>query len=242
MAKAVVEGAVQRAAVAPFDGFIATAPVRAGELVDAGQTLATLDDRELTLEAIRWRSEHAQQVLKYDDALGKHDRPAARMAQAVADEAQARLALVEDKLAHANIAAPFHGIVVSGDLSQMVGSPIEKGKVLFEIAPLEAFRVMLQVDERDVSFVSAAQRGQLVLTGLAHASFPFVIKKITPVATPSDNRNYFLVEAAVEDPLHMLRPGMEGIGKISIDERRLLGVWTRSLIDWARITIWKWWP
>src|SRR5262249_45342193 len=39
-AKSVLEGEVQRAAVAPFEGFIRTAPVRAGDTVKAGDVLA----------------------------------------------------------------------------------------------------------------------------------------------------------------------------------------------------------
>ena len=49
-AKTVVEGAIQRAAVAPFDGHIAQSFVRAGDTVQAGQALARLEDRELLLE------------------------------------------------------------------------------------------------------------------------------------------------------------------------------------------------
>src|SRR5262245_14123450 len=52
--KATLEGIVQQAAVAPFDGFVATAPHRAGDVVKAGDVLATLDTRELTLEALRY--------------------------------------------------------------------------------------------------------------------------------------------------------------------------------------------
>jgi len=49
-ARAVVEGKVQRSAVAPFDGYIRTAPVRAGDIVREGAVLATLDDRDLVLD------------------------------------------------------------------------------------------------------------------------------------------------------------------------------------------------
>src|SRR5262249_42581847 len=49
-AKAVVEGLVQRAASAPFDGFIASSNIRAGALVKKGEVLATLDDHDLRLE------------------------------------------------------------------------------------------------------------------------------------------------------------------------------------------------
>jgi multidrug efflux pump subunit AcrA (membrane-fusion protein) len=241
-AKAVVEGAVQRAAVAPFDGFIAAAQARAGDVVAEGQVLATLDDRELALEEVRWRSELEQQVLKYNDALGKHDRSAARVLAALVEQAKAQLALVEDKRARAKITAPFSGVVVSGDLSQLLGSPIEKGKMLFELAPLDKFRVILQVDERDVLYVKNAQTGQLVLTGFSSAAFPLKVKTVTPVATAADGRNYFRIEAQVDDPEKVLRPGMEGIGKVAVGERSLLWIWSRTLIDWLRITLWKWWP
>ena len=49
-APAIVEGAVQRAVVAPFEGYIATAGVRAGQQVEEGALLARLDDRELQNE------------------------------------------------------------------------------------------------------------------------------------------------------------------------------------------------
>ena len=92
-------------------------PARAGDIVSDGHVLAALDDRDLKLEVVRWQSELAQQLQKYDDALGKRDRSAARIATALIDQTRAQLALVEDKLARAKIRAPFAGVVVSGDLS-----------------------------------------------------------------------------------------------------------------------------
>ncbi len=237
-----VEGAVQRATVAPFDGYIATAPIRAGDIVAEGQIMASLDGRELKLEAARWKSEYDQQLLKYSDAIAKHDRSAALVVSAALEQSQAQLSLIEDKLTRSAITAPFQGVVVSGDLSQMLGSPIEKGKVLFEIAPLESFRVILQVDERDIAHLAEGQSGILVLTGLSTQSLPVSVKKITPIATAAEGRNYFRVEADVQGAQLQLRPGMEGIGKITIDRRSLIAIWTRSLVDWMRITLWKWSP
>jgi multidrug efflux pump subunit AcrA (membrane-fusion protein) len=53
---AVLEPRIQRAAVAPFRGYIAEAPVRAGDLVREGDLLAVLDDKELVLERARWET------------------------------------------------------------------------------------------------------------------------------------------------------------------------------------------
>jgi hypothetical protein len=38
-----------------------------------------------------------------------------------------------------------------------------------------------------------------------------------------------------------LRPGMEGVGKIYVDERRLITVWTRSALEWLRLKVWSFW-
>src|SRR5207253_10317286 len=78
-ARAVIEGEVQRAVVAPFDGFIGAAHVRAGRTVAKGDTLATLDDRDLRVEQQRRLSEVEQAERKYRDALAKMDRANVRI-------------------------------------------------------------------------------------------------------------------------------------------------------------------
>ena len=241
-AKTVVEGAVQRAAVAPFEGYIANAYVRAGDSVRQGQVLAVLDDRDLKLEQVKWESEKEQVSRKYREALAKHDRAASRILAAQLNQADAQLALAEEKLARTRLVAPFDGIVVSGDLSQLLGSPVEQGKILFELAPLDAYRVILKVDERDIAHAAVGQRGELALTGLSHATLPFVVKTITSVSTSQEGRNFFRVEAQLADTSQRLRPGMEGVGKIVAGKRRLAWIWTRGFVDWLRIWLWTWMP
>jgi biotin carboxyl carrier protein len=240
-AKTLVEGMVQRSAVAPFEGFIAEGPVRAGDEVEAGQVLATLDDKDLRLEKVRWQSDREQTARKYQDALAKHDRASARILGAQLQEAEAQLALVEEKLARAKIRAPFRGVVVSGDLRQMLGAPVEQGKELFQIAPLDSYRVILKVDERDILYVNEGQKGLLTLSGLAGESQPFTVEKVTSVATAEEGINYFRVEAQLEKAIS-LRPGMEGVGKIEAGERRLWWIWTHRFFDWLRISLWRWLP
>src|SRR6516165_12499482 len=102
---------------------------------------------------------------KQREALAKHDRTNLVVLESQIRQAGSQLALAEEKLARARIVAPFDGIVVSGDLSQMLGSPVEKGKTLFELAPLDAYRVIIHVGERDVPYVSVKQHGILALEG-----------------------------------------------------------------------------
>ena len=241
-AKTVVEGEVQRAAVTPFEGYIAESPVRAGDVVKSGDLLARLDDRDLQLEKIKWEAEREQYLRKYRQALAVRDRPAMNVLGAQANQAEAQLQLIEEKLARARITAPFDGIVVSGDLSQLLGTPAEQGKVLFEIAPLDAYRVILKVDERDITHLAPEQKGELALSGIPGARLPFSVARITPVSTAEEGRNTFRVEARMESTSERLRPGMEGVGKIAVGERRLIWIWTHGLVDWLRLAFWTWLP
>jgi multidrug resistance efflux pump len=240
-ARAVIEGEVQRAVVAPFDGFIGSAHARAGRTVTRGETLAVIDDRDLRVEQQRRLSEVEQAEGKYRDALAKMDRANVRILQAQLAEAEAQLALVEEKLARTALKAPFDGVVVSGDLSQMLASPVEKGKVLFEVAPLDAYRVILKVDEVDIRDVAAGKRGVLLLAGTAGREMPFVVKNIS-VASAEEGKNVFRVEAQLDKAVITLRPGMEGVGKISIGERRHLWIWTHAFFDWLHLKLWRWLP
>lgn len=241
-AKTVIEGAVQRAVVAPFDGYVDESLVRAGDTVQKGQVLSRLDGKDLHLEQEKLTSEREQSSRKYRQALAESDRAAMGVIAAQVNQAEAQLSLVEEKLARATLVAPFDGVVVSGDLSQLLGTPVEQGKVLFEIAPLNAYRVILNVDERDIAQIRLGQRGELGLSGLPNEAMHFAVKQITPVSTAQEGINYFRVEAQIDGPSKHLRPGMEGIGKIAVGERKRIWIWTHSLTDWLRLKAWNWLP
>lgn len=241
-APARLEGEVRRVIVAPFDGYIGSAPARAGQVLKKGATLATLDTRELLLDRLKWSSQANQFSRQYEEATAAHERAKAMMAQAQQAQALAQLRLVEEQLARAVLAAPFDGIVTSGDLSQQLGSGVRRGQTLFEIAPLASYRLVVEVDEGDISYVQPGQKGRVVLAAVTEQPFGFTVHTVTPVTTAREGRNAFRVEALLDAGSARLRPGMEGVAKISVDERRLAWVWTHKLIDWLRLTFWTWWP
>jgi hypothetical protein len=242
-ARAVLEGKVQRAAVAPFDGFVAASTARPGDHLRAGDLLAAMDDHDLVLERARAWADAEKSRQKYNEAMAKHDRPGAAALAAQIDQAEAQLALADDKLHRARIVSPIDGLLVSGDLSQMLGAPVERGKTLFEIAPLDQYRIVLRTDERDLRFVALGQHGLLSLSGMPADRRSFTVTRITPIAEAKDGRNEFRVEAILDDPPGPeLRPGMEGIAKVETGTHHLIWVWSHAVIDWLRLTAWKWMP
>jgi RND family efflux transporter MFP subunit len=237
-----IEGVVQRVVAAAFDGYVKEAAIRPGDLVKEGQVLCLLDDRDLKLERLKWVTEKKQLVEQYHEAMAKHERAQIRIIRAKIAQAEAQISVADEQLARTKVVAPFNGVVMSGDLSQSLGAPVERGQVLFEVAPLDEYRVIVEVDERDISEIAVGQRSELVLPSMPGEVFPFVVEKITPVSTAKEGRNYFRVEGRMEHVSQRLRPGMEGVGKITIDRRKLIWVWTHKAIDWLRLQLWRWFP
>ncbi len=240
-APARIEGSIQRALVAPENGYLQHAYVRAGDQVKADQVLAELADEELQLEIRRWQSELAQYENTYNSALAQSDRVQMVVNSSKAEEARTQLALAEQKLARSRITAPFDGVIIKGDLKQLLGAPVERGDTLLTIAPSASFRLMIEVDEQDISQVQVKQSGKVALVSMPGKIMPFEVLSITPAAISREERNFFVVEARLKSIDNLtLRPGLEGVAKIEAGKHSLIWTLSHRIIDWAKMTLWKW--
>src|SRR5262249_2730997 len=238
-----LEGTIQRALAAPVAGYLSDAQSRAGDVVKAGQVMATLDDRDLRLERLKWATQRAKQQREYSEALAKQELAKAQVLRTQIEQADAQLTLLDEQISRLKITAPFDGVIVSGDLSQQLGAPVERGNTLFEVAPLDQYRIVLKVDERDIVEVRTGLSGELVLSSRPDHGFVFLVEKITPVSTAQEGRNFFRVEARpVGEDTEALRPGMQGVAKITVDERRLAWIWSHKVVHWLQMFAWSWWP
>jgi RND family efflux transporter MFP subunit len=239
-ASARLEGEVQRVVAAPTDGYLHAAHVRPGDTVKAGQLLVELAQQDLQLENHKWEAELNQHQNSAAGALARGDRTQYALAQARATEGAAQLELAREQLARTQLTAPIDGLVIKGDLSQSLGAPVQRGEVLLTLAPHEAFRLIIDVDERDIGTVVLGQHGQLALSALPGERLEFIVSRITPVAQAREGRNVFEVEASFDKPPAGLRPGLQGVAKIDAGSRRLGWIATHRLSEWLGLTFWGW--
>ncbi|UTF58941.1 efflux RND transporter periplasmic adaptor subunit [Gilvimarinus sp. DA14] len=235
---ALLQGEEKNLVVATDQGYLEQVLVGPGDAVKQGQLLAQMQERELRLERRQLLAELQQLQQRYNNALASSERAQAAVIAAEVDQAEAKLALLEQQLLRAQIRAPIGGVVVSDDIRQSVGKPLERGEVLFEISSTRAYRVIAYIDERHINRLSKGQSGSLVLSSLPDRQIPLSVERITPVSEVREGRNVFRVECALPGPVDRLLPGMTGTAKVRVGRASIGWILFGDGIDWLRVNLW----
>lgn len=242
-ARFVLAASRQQVLPAPFGGEIEDVLVEVGDRVAAGQVLARLQTLPLRRGLSAAEAELFEHEKQADAARADKQWAQAQVAAAKARQLRERIGLLRDRIDRASIKARVAGTVVRGDLARFVGASVEKGQVLFEVAPIESLRAELSVPEDQIAdLLAARQRGEVRGT-LAAASYPdrrieIVIDRVHPLAEEEDGQTVFRVRATLARTDDWMRPGMEGVAHVSLERRRLAWIWTRRLVNWLRLRLW----
>ena len=234
-----IEGDKRYTVTAPQQSYINEVLVRPGDSVKQGQIIAKLEDKDLKLEATEINSQLEQSEGQFRQAMADMDAASSGLAVNQKQQAQSKLDLIERKMARTVIKAPINGVIVSGDWQQKIGTPVEEGAELFQVADVASYRVILHVPDKDMDRLQIGELGKMKLTSLPEQTFDFTIQRLTAVAEVKDGENGFTVEAKLATTPPQINPGMQGVGKIMVGKTNLITLWTRSLIDWARLKLWS---
>lgn len=237
-----VQGEQLQAIIAPFDGYVMQAYTKAGEVVDSHFVMATLDDKDFKFELDTLVNNKIELNKEHRKALAQFDRSTTRIIKSRIEQVNAKIGLLTQKIKRTQLKANFTGIVVSGDLSRQLGKPVEKGEVLFEIAPLNQYRVVIEVLDKDIPNIKIGQKGHLVLRSMSSKKIPIQVNNITSIRNENSELGKFKVDARLIQPFDSLRPGMRGIAKIDVGQKSRIWIWSHDLIKWFRFKLWKWIP
>ena len=164
----------------------------------------------------------------------------AQIAQARAGQASAQMELLIYRIGQAQITSPISGRVLSGDLKKQIGAPVKSGDVLFEVGLLgeESLRAELSVPEDEIAEVKVGQEGELATASDPGIKLKFVVERINPVAEVVDQKYAFKVRVRLLETNERMKPGMEGVAKISIDKRSYAWLWTHKITNWIKMKLW----
>jgi hypothetical protein len=235
----VLEATEQQVIPAPFDGYIESIEVEIGNQVEAGKTiLGKLDTAELRLKLAEAKAKKAGYDKEASAAMRDGETAKMQIAEANSREVQAQIELLEYQLGRAVLFSPKSGVVVEGDLKRKIGAPVKTGEVLFEVCPLQLLRAQLMVPEEQVKDIEVGQKGFLAAASYPSVRIPFVVERINPVAEVISQRNVFKVRVELLETQSWMRPGMEGVAKVSVGRRHYAWIWSRKIVNWVRMKLW----
>jgi multidrug resistance efflux pump len=235
----VLEATVQQVIPAPFDGYIETINVEVSDEIEADTTiLGSLDTAELNLNLATVKAERAGYLKEAAEYMDRGEIAQNQISRAKAEQADARIKLLEYQIGQAKLKSPISGVVVEGDLKREIGAPVDVGDVLFEVCPLELLRAQLLVPEDQIYDIKVGQEGYLATASYPGQRIRFTVERISPIAEVANQRNIFKVRVKLLETYDWMRPGMEGVAKVSIDKRKYAWIWSRKIVNWIRMKLW----
>jgi biotin carboxyl carrier protein len=223
----------------PFDGYLNEVLMRPGDSVTNGQVLLRLDTKDLLLEEGNALADIVRYQREMEKARASRALSEMRIAEAMGQQAQARLDLVRHRLEQAAIRAPFDGVVVEGDLRDRLGAPVKQGDALVRVAKLKSLFVQVDVPERDIHELTGKDTGEIAFFSQPRLKFPVSITTLEPAAMAKESGNVFQARCTLQlPPEAWFRPGMSGVAKIDVGPRRLIWILTHRTIDFLRIYFW----
>jgi multidrug resistance efflux pump len=245
------EATIQQALVAPFEGKIEGVFVKPDDMVKADQPLAKLETKDLEDKLTKAQSELAGLIVDAAKARSEAitDRVKladAQIAEAKEDQPKAEIKYLEQMIHDASIRSPIDGKVVSEkDWTREFRPFVKVGDTIFEVAPLNKMRAMIDVPEDQITEVAVGNAGELATVGYPEKKIHFKVDRIYPVAAQADQSNVFKVEATLDETdiqkyggFRWMSPGVKGMARIHLGKKPYCALWTQKLINWVRMKLW----
>ena len=230
----------RRYAVAPFDGLIASGFVEPGDLVKQGQILAEIDGRTIRWELSGVSAEKKTSLRQREIELVDENIPKLFLAELENERLAAQEAVLEFKKDNLQIRSPIDGVVLSGSLERSEASSVETGQVLFEVGPIDAFKVQIEIPADEIAQVKVGHPVKIWIEGNEDEPLEAEIEKLHPRSQIREAMNVFIAELKFDNIDDRFRPGMKGSVRISCERRSLGWSMFHKPVNYVRSRL-TWW-
>lgn len=206
---ATLEAEADAEVIAKVQGEVQRLLVEEGDRVAAGQLLATLDGRQLRLEATQAGAELAKLERDYrrQVELNQKGLVAAGTFESLRydlESLRARHEMAELQLSYTEIRAPFAGLIATRQIK--LGQTVQPNAALFRITDPSPLKAHVFVPERELRRLKPGQTASVHVDAVPGKNF---LAKVTLVSPTIDIRTAtFKTTVEIDDTSGELRPGM----------------------------------
>ena len=227
-------------------GQVSAVLVKEGVKVTKGQVLIVLDPIDYQRELAKADADVAQAAAALDFARLSQGRAARGVEQNIVSRTDLDLATHElrakgvsvqsaevarsvarDRLGYTKIVAPMDGTVIARGIEpgEAVVPGVQStfdGKALLTIADLSSLLVKVNLNQIDVAKVAVGRNATLTLDALPGHTYRALVTKVAPASTklPGKDQEVFPVEASLETPDGLVKPGMTADVRIHLDAKQ----------------------
>ncbi len=223
-----------------LDGVVKAVFVSEGEQVKQGQVLASLEDWNPRSELAAAQARYSEAMAAMNHSLSIGDGTQAGTERVKADYWNAELTRNRELLNRTTIRAPFDGIVTTPHVEDSVGRHLAPGDTLADMVETAHVTVDVGIGESDVSLVRVGDSASVKLESFPVQTFHGLVTVVSPRGEVESDHRVFVARVDIPNGNGLLRPGMQGLGKISVGFHPAGYVLFRGIGMWVWTKLWSW--
>jgi HlyD family secretion protein len=145
---------------------------------------------------------------------------------------------VASDLKKSDIVARIDGIVMTEYVERKVGTRLEEGGELMQLADTSTIAVEMMVPEKELGDVHNGLPVRIQLASFPTRYFEGKVDYMAPNAHTVDGQQVETVRSYLSNPDGVLKPELTGIAKIYCGKRRIIEIMTRRIGMWVRTEFW----
>ncbi|MGH9509137.1 MAG: efflux RND transporter periplasmic adaptor subunit [Terriglobales bacterium] len=231
----------RRANVQPeVEGVVRRVYVREGDAVKSGTILADLEDWDYRSALAAAQARYGTAMAEMNRALAANDGTEAGQQRLQAEFWAAEVGRSRQRLERTHLRSPIEGVVATPHVENFVGRHLEPGDNFAEVVDASHASVDIAIDEHDVALLEAGTSASVKLDGYPTTTFQGKVVVVSPKADVEQEERRFYARVDVSNPQGVIRPGMEGRGKVFVGWRQSGYVLLRRPAMWVWSKLWSW--
>jgi GAF domain-containing protein len=222
------------------DGVIKAVYVREGDPVRQGTILADLEDSVYRSALASAQAKLAAATAARNEALARNDGGVAGVKGIDVDYWTSEVKRAKDQLESTHVRSTIDGVVTTPHVENFVGKRMEHGDSFAQVADTGRALVDVAIDESDLTLIHAGTKAAVKLEGFPASTFKGDVEIISPQGQAQADSRVFYARVNLANPDGVIRPGMQGRGKVSAGWHSAGYVLFRGLGMWAWTKLWNW--
>ena len=225
---------------AQVEGVIGKVYVHEGDRVTQGMILADMNDWDYRAALASAEAKYDASLAAMNRSLAANDGSEAGVQRVQADYWKAEVERAKERLDRTHLRSPIDGVVSTPHVETLVGKKLDLGDNFAEIVNTSKTTVDVTVDETDIPLVKTGDYAALKLEGFPTQKFKGSVARVSPVSTPVGDKRVFYARVEIPNANGTIRPGMQGISKVTIGLRPAGYVFFRGAAMWMWSKLWYW--